>query len=55
MKRVDDEILSADKERLEELRELDIKTQLSGISFYESVNNEGMLEKGRTVRARRDK
>lgn len=53
MRLIDKELLSATPERLEELRELDIKTQMSGMSFYENVVNSGILEHTRVLRAKR--
>ena len=45
MKRIDAQILGATDEQLRELQELDIKTQLSGITFYENVINSDTLVK----------
>ncbi len=55
IKCVDDEVLSATPERLEELQELDIETQMSGVSFYENAVNSGILENARMMRATRRK
>lgn len=47
---VDKEILSADPKRLKELQELDLQTQMSGMSFYENVVNSGTLVKATSPR-----
>ena len=53
MRRIDEEILAASPGRLAELRALDIKTQMSGASFYETVADSGALERASAPRAKR--
>ena len=55
MKHIDEIILSASAKHLAELRELDVKTQMSGITFYENVVNVGALETRGEIRAKNTK
>ena len=50
MQIIDARILNATKEELEELQQLDTKTQLDGTWFYDTYNASDQLEQKQSVR-----
>ena len=50
MKIMDERILNSTKEELERLQQMDIKTQLDGIWFYDTCNTSDQIEQKQSVR-----
>ena len=51
MRMIDARILSATKEELVKLQQLDIKTQLDGIWFYDTCNTSDQIEQKQSIRS----
>jgi len=51
MQMIDARILSATKEELVKLQQLDIKTQLDGIWFYDTCNTSDQIEQKQSIRS----
>lgn len=47
MKRIDEEVLGADPEKLRRIQELDVQTQLDGVWFYDVYPQSRPLPGGR--------
>ena len=50
MQMIDARILSATKEELVKLQQMDIKTQLDGVWFYDTCNTSDQIEQKQSIR-----
>ena len=50
MRIIDARILNATKEELAKLQQMDIKTQLDGIWFYDTYNTSDQIEQKQSIR-----
>ena len=50
MQALDARILNATKEELSKLQQMDIKTQLDGIWFYDTCNTSDQIEQKQSIR-----
>ena len=50
MQMIDARILSATKEELSKLQQMDIKTQLDGVWFYDTCNTSDQIEQKQSIR-----
>ena len=50
MQAVDVRILNATKEELSKLQQMDIKTQLDGVWFYDTCNTSDQIEQKQSIR-----